>query len=264
MRLICAGVTDVGVARDHNEDNFYLSTIGEPICVVADGMGGHKSGEVASEIAVNTIVQYYRDTIIDQDDEAAIRSGFKWPWRRKKPEDAAERRLVQSLLCANKSIFESAASNELYRGMGTTIVAAYFMESGVYIAHIGDSRGYRLRESNLELLTEDHSLANEYVRMGILSPDDVEHFPYKNVVTRACGLAEEVEVEADFETVQDGDIFLFCSDGLTDCVNDAGIREILMANRNDLDEACAALVDAANRNGGTDNITVILAQTLLA
>lgn len=263
MRLICAGITDVGVARDHNEDDFYLSQGGEPLCVVADGMGGHRSGEVASALAVETIVQYYRDTVIDPEDEAAaVRSRF-WPWRKKKPENSEERRLVQAILCANKAIYDAAERSEGQKGMGTTVVAAYFVEHGLYIAHIGDSRTYRLRRGKLELLTEDHSLANEYVRMGILSPADLEHFPYKNVVTRACGLAEEVEVESAFETSEDGDIYLLCSDGLTDCVTDDDIHRILMTH-DDLDDASAVLVDAANRNGGTDNITVILAQTLLA
>ena len=263
MRLICAGITDVGVARDHNEDDFFLSQGGEPLCVVADGMGGHRSGEVASALAVKTIVTYYQDTVIDPEDEAAVASRFQWPWRRRKPDNAEERRLVQSILCANKAIFDAADKEEIYKGMGTTIVASYFVEKGVYIAHIGDSRAYRLRQGHLELLTEDHSLANEYVRMGILSPADLEHFPYKNVVTRACGLAEEVEVESVFETIEDGDLFLLCSDGLTDCVSDTDIHEILKTHE-DLDDASALLVDAANRNGGTDNITVILAQTLLA
>ena len=115
----------------------------------------------------------------------------------------------------------------------------------------------------LELLTEDHSLANEYVRMGILSPEDLEFFPYKNVVTRACGLSEHVEVDSTFEETDDGDTYLLCSDGLTDCVSDEDIRQILLAHE-DLDDATAALVDAANAGGGTDNITVILARTLLA
>lgn len=262
MRLICAGLTDVGISREHNEDNFYLSQGGEPLCVVADGMGGHKSGEVASGMAVETIVQYYQETVLDPDDEAAVTSRFGL-FKKKKKKNIEEMRLVQSLLCANKMIFESAEQNDLYKGMGTTIVSAYFVEGGVYIAHIGDSRVYRLRDEKLELLTEDHSLANEYVRLGILSPEDLEFFPYKNVVTRACGLQEHVEVESTYEETDDGDIYLLCSDGLTDCVSDEKIRNLLLKYDN-LDEATAALIDAANQGGGTDNITVILAKTLLA
>lgn len=264
MRLICTGITDVGLTRDHNEDNFWLEPDGEALCIVADGMGGHRSGEVASRIAIETIVQHYRDTVIDPDDELAFKSPFSWPFRRKKSSTGnnQEERLVQGLLAANSAIYKSSSENELYKGMGTTIVACYFVDHGVYIAHIGDSRGYRLRNDTLELLTEDHSLANEYVRMGILSPEDLEHFPYKNVITRACGLAAEVEVEVDYEEIQDGDVYLFCSDGLTDCVPDLKIREI-MRSIPDLDACAEALVDAANEGGGTDNITVLLAKTLL-
>jgi protein phosphatase len=263
MRLICAGITDVGVAREHNEDDFYLSADGEPLCVVADGMGGHRCGEVASALAVETIVRYYADTVLDPEDEAAAVGSRFWLFRRRKPEDAEERRLVQAILCANKSIFDTAAAEAGKSGMGTTVVAAYFVESGVVIAHIGDSRAYRLRRGRLELLTEDHSLANEYVRMGILSPEDLDSFPYKNVVTRACGLAADVEVDSTFESVENGDIYLLCSDGLTDCVQDTEIRRILMTHK-DLKGASTELVDAANANGGTDNITVLLAKTRLA
>ena len=264
MRLLCAGLTDVGIARDHNEDNFYLSRAGEPLCVVADGMGGHRSGEVASEVAVKTIVDYYKETVISPEDEAsALGKRFTWPWKRKKDANADEMRLVQSLLCANKAIFEASESNELYKGMGTTVVSAYFVEEGVYVAWIGDSRCYRLRNGELEQISEDHSLANEYVKMGIISKKDLEHFPYKNVVTRACGLASEVEADSLFTPTEDGDIYLLCSDGLSDCINDEKIRTILMAYE-DLDAAAVALVEAANQGGGTDNITVILAKTLLA
>ena len=264
MRLICTGITDVGKARDHNEDNFFLDPNGEPLCIVADGMGGHKSGEVASQIAVETIVEHYKDTVLGPDEEnVSFKSPFSWAFKRSRPENFQEERIVQALLKANSSIFNAASNNELYKGMGTTIVSAYFMEHGVYIAHIGDSRGYRLRDGKLEHLTEDHSLANEYVRMGILAPEDIEHFPYKNVITRACGLAADVEVEVNYEEIRDGDIYLFCSDGLTDCVNDASIRELLLAIP-DLDDCAEALVDAANDGGGTDNITVLLAKTVLA
>ena len=169
MRLVCTGISDVGIAREHNEDDFYLSQEGEPLCVVADGMGGHRSGEVASRMAVETIAQYYRDTLVDEDDDLSFKSPFGGLFKKKKrSEDAEERRLVQSLLKANRNIFESASNDEDYRGMGTTIVAAYFVDEGVYIAHIGDSRAYRFRQGELTLITEDHSLANEYVRMGIL------------------------------------------------------------------------------------------------
>ncbi len=160
---------------------------------------------------------------------------------------------------ANRAVFAAASSNESYRGMGTTIVSGYFTNHGVYLAHIGDSRAYRLRQGKLEQRTEDHSLANEYVRMGILSAEDVEYFPYKNVITRACGLTDEVEVDVHFEELNVGDVFLFCSDGLSDMIPDPEITEIMNAHE-DPEEMCRDLVERANSNGGADNITVVLAR----
>lgn len=257
MRLICAGLTDVGMARDHNEDNFYLAP-DEALCIVADGMGGHKSGEIASHMAIEQIVEYYRRT---SDSEVPVDVPH-WPFRRKKPESREERRLIASMSQANHEIYKAATENEDYRGMGTTLVCCFFVEEGVYIAHIGDSRCYRLRDGKINQLTEDHSLANEYIRMGILRPQDVENFPYKNVITRAVGLAETVEVETHFHEHRDGDIFVLCSDGLSDAVKDDDIARIIVEADGDLEAACRELVTTANRNGGPDNCTVVLAQTL--
>ncbi|MCA9565931.1 MAG: serine/threonine-protein phosphatase, partial [Myxococcales bacterium] len=171
-----------------------------------------------------------------------------------------ERRIVQSVVLANATIFDMASKNEDCRGMGTTLVGAFFLESGAYFVHVGDSRAYRLRDGVLTQLTADHSLANEYVQMGILRPEEVEQFPYRNVITRACGLNDTVEPEVHFQTLQDNDIYLFCSDGLTDPVSDKEIARLLQSS-DDLDEVCQALIDAANAGGGPDNITVVLAHT---
>ncbi len=261
MRVRFAGLTDAGLLRETNEDNFFISDT-EALCVVADGMGGHRSGEVASGIAIETISRYYEDSLVTAEDEAAIRSKLLgWPFKRRRPEHSEERRLVQSVLLANRNIFDHSIENDECRGMGTTVVGAFFLESGAYLIHVGDSRAYRMRNGVLAQLTMDHSLANEYIQMGILRPEEVEHFPYRNVITRACGLNDTVEPEVRFETLQEGDIYLFCSDGLTDPVSDEGIRDLL-SEVDDLDEACRALVDAANAGGGPDNITVVLAQTL--
>lgn len=256
MKLICAGMTDVGSVRDHNEDDFYLSDGNEALCIVADGMGGHSSGEVASAMAIRAIVDYYRKTIPDEtngydkasaDDEEQL--------------DLNKERLTEALKIANKAVFEAASGDEAFDGMGTTIVSGYFTDEGLYMAHIGDSRVYRYSQGNLEQLTPDHSLANEYVRMGILAKEDVEFFPYKNVITRACGLADQVEVDANYEQFGDGDLFIFCSDGLTDMVPDRELRDIL-EKESDLETLCTQLVDRANENGGNDNITVILARVV--
>ena len=256
MKLECVGMTDVGSARDHNEDDFYLSRDDEALCIVADGMGGHRSGEVASAMAIKSMVEYYRETMPEE--------GLNGKEMGAVEDDGTEvdldkRRLVQAIQSANSAVFEAASSNEVYRGMGTTIVSGYFTHRGVYLGHIGDSRAYRYRDGRLEQRTDDHSLANEYVEMGILSADDVEFFPYKNVITRACGLSEEVEVAAHFEEVQDEDIFLFCSDGLTDMVSNGRVAE-LIEEYDDLEELCRMLVQEANENGGEDNVTVVLAR----
>ncbi len=255
MKLICAGVTDVGSVRDHNEDDFYLSDGNEALCIVADGMGGHNSGEVASAMAIRAIVDYYRKTIPDGPNgyEDAAVNGEEL--------DLNKERLTEALQIANKAVFEAASGEKAFDGMGTTIVSGYFTEEGVYMAHIGDSRVYRYRQGQLEQLTPDHSLANEYVRMGILAKEDVEFFPYKNVITRACGLADQVEVDAQFERFGPGDLFIFCSDGLTDMVPDRELCEMLEAE-DDLEKLCEQLVDRANENGGNDNITVILARVI--
>lgn len=251
MKLICAGMTDVGQARDHNEDDFYLSEGKEALCVVADGMGGHRSGEVASAMAIKAMVEYYRETMADVDDSAPVNG--------EDTVDLIQRRLRQAVQKANSAVFTAASESELYRGMGTTIVSGYFTNEGVYMANIGDSRAYRFRDGTLEQRTEDHSLANEYVRMGILAAEDIEYFPYKNVITRACGLTDEVEVDVHFEDVRAGDLFLFCTDGLTDMIRDNRLEEML-AEEDDIEALCKKLVEVANANGGDDNVTLILAK----
>ena len=248
MKLVCAGMTDVGNVREHNEDDFYVSEGEEALCIVADGMGGHRSGEVASALAIKAIVEYYRETMADYHE--AEQSNDASP---------EQHRLTQAVKTANRAVFAAASSNESYRNMGTTIVGGFFTERGVYLAHIGDSRCYRLRGGDLEQRTDDHSLANEYVRMGILSAEDVEYFPYKNVITRACGLTDEVEVDVHYEVLEPGDVYLFCSDGLSDMVSDAEVN-VIMNDCDELDEMCRELVERANANGGADNITVVLAR----
>jgi|SRR5690554_6455186 len=254
MKLICAGMTDVGSTRDHNEDDFYLSDGKEALCVVADGMGGHRSGEVASAMAIKAMVEYYRETMSEDAYSTKAPTGENG-----EEVDLIEYRLREAVLSANAAVFTAASESELYQGMGTTIVLGYFTNEGAYFANIGDSRAYRFRDGKLEQRTEDHSLANEYVRMGILAAEDIEYFPYKNVITRACGLADEVEVDVHFEEMQVDDIFLFCSDGLSDMIKDGQIEQ-LFREEEDLEKLCTRLIEVANENGGEDNITVILAK----
>ncbi len=253
MKLNCVGMTDVGCSRDHNEDDFYLSDGEEALCVVADGMGGHKCGEVASAMVIKTIVEFYRETMDSTHGDSIVDT----PGGRISLDQF---RLFRAIQQANKAVFDVASENENYRGMGTTMVSSFFTENGVYLAHVGDSRAYRFRSGKLEQQTEDHSLANEYVRMGVLSPEDIEHFPYKNVITRACGLTDDVEIEISFREIEAGDLYILCSDGLTDMVNDAELSEVIAGCDDDLEGLCRLLIDRANENGGADNITVILAK----
>lgn len=259
MRVRFAGLSDMGRNRSNNEDNLFISRH-EPICVVADGMGGHKSGEVASEIAVKTFRDMYDTAASDPHLRELLRERAPaWPFKRRQPEHAEERRLVQATLLANELIFDHASSNPDCRGMGTTLVGAFFLESSMYMVHVGDSRAYRVRAGRLERITRDHSLADEYLALGILSRDEAEGFAYKNVITRAMGLHPTVEPEVTSLPVLPGDLYLFCSDGLTDPLTDAQLAAILSRHGTDLDQASRALIDAANAGGGPDNITVILA-----
>jgi len=257
MRLKCAGLTDTGMCRDHNEDSFLVSQT-ESFVIVADGMGGHQSGEVASSMAIQEIKDYYDETI-NQETPIELPD---WPAGKAKPRSREERRIICAMERANRVINKASNEKAEYNGMGTTGVGAYFVEEGVIIAHVGDSRCYRFRNGTLKQMTEDHSLANEYIRSKILKPEDLPSFPYKNVITRAIGLTESVEVEAHFYEHQDGDIYLLCSDGLSDPCKDDQIAEILTKYVDDLPKACRELVIAANQNGGPDNVTVLLAKTV--
>ncbi|MCL2326623.1 MAG: protein phosphatase 2C domain-containing protein, partial [Proteobacteria bacterium] len=176
------------MVRDHNEDNFLVSPT-ESFVVVADGMGGHRSGEVASRMAIDSISEYY-DKTKKQEEPIELEP---WPYGRKKPRSREERRLIASMIDANTLIHKAATENKEYDGMGTTCVGAYFVEEGIIIAHIGDSRCYRFRKGEITQMTEDHSLANEYIRSKILRPEDLPSFPYKNVITRAIGLSDTVD-----------------------------------------------------------------------
>lgn len=259
MRVRFAGLSDMGRTRTNNEDNLFISRH-EPVCIVADGMGGHKSGEVASEIAVKTFRDVYDTAPTDEHLRDLLRERLPaWPFKRRQPEHAEERRLVQTTLLANQLIYDHAAQHPDCRGMGTTLVGGAFLESSMFLIHVGDSRAYRLRGGRLERITRDHSLADEYQALGLLSGDEAAGFAYKNVITRAMGLHPVVEPEVTSLPVMPGDLYLFCSDGLTDPLTDRQIANILGRHGNELGEASKALIEAANAGGGPDNITVILA-----
>jgi PPM family protein phosphatase len=248
LKIEVAGHTDVGRKRSHNEDSFAVFAE-HGLYVVADGMGGHASGEVASRMAIDTLKEFFTHT--DGDPEKT------WPYKMDRSKGYEENRLITGIKLSNLRIFQSAKENPTQRGMGTTLVALFAVEDGVYIAHVGDSRVYRVRNGKISQLTEDHSLLNDYKKMKKLSAEEIESFPHKNVIVRALGMKDTVKVDTRFEQPLEGDIVLLCSDGLAGPVSDEQILEIVMSS-GDIKSAAHRLIDAANDNGGPDNITAVL------
>ncbi|MCY1043396.1 Stp1/IreP family PP2C-type Ser/Thr phosphatase [Corallococcus sp. bb12-1] len=250
MRIEVAGSTHVGMKRNHNEDN-YLVLTEENLVVVADGMGGHSSGEIASRIAVDELGEFFRMTSKDQD--------ATWPFKMDKQRNYDENRLSTGIKLANARIFERATVDTKYKGMGTTIVSVHFADSAVYVGHVGDSRVYFFRGGMLQQVTEDHSLLNDYLKAKKLSPEEIENFPHKNVIVRALGMKEQVQVDVTRVDPLENDVFLLCSDGLSGMVTDAQMQDIL-SRTPELEKACGQLIDLANAAGGNDNVTCVLAR----
>jgi PPM family protein phosphatase len=257
MRLLSAGMTNVGMKRPHNEDN-HLLVVKENLFIVADGMGGHAAGEVASDIAVRAVSEFFSLTSADEEQT--------WPYKEEMGLKYEENRLVASIKLANRRIFEEAQADSAKRSMGTTIVSVLFTNSGAYVGHCGDSRAYRWRTQKIEQLTEDHSVLAEMLKHNQMTKEEQEHFPHKNVILRALGMKETVQVDVSRLEPQTNDIYLLCSDGLSGMVRDEDIEKILTAAQqkdpNDLEAACQVLIDTANANGGTDNVTCILIKCL--
>jgi protein phosphatase len=225
-----ASATHRGLKRRRNEDAHVLAP---PLFAVADGMGGAQAGEVASKLAAAAL----------EDTDSGALSG-------------SER--VKSLIAeANRRVYERSTADPAASGMGTTMTVALVEGNVVTIGHVGDSRAYLVRDGRMEQLTEDHSLVNELMKSGKLSPEEAETHPQRSVITRALGTDPDVDVDAFAMDAQTGDVFLLCSDGLTTMVDDADILELLERHRDDLDRAAKALVSAANRGGGEDNVTVV-------
>jgi protein phosphatase len=248
--VLVAGETNVGMKRTHNEDAFEVID-DERLYIVADGMGGHASGEVASKMAIETLREFFAAT--SQDPEAT------WPYKMDKARSYEENRLITGIKLANLRIHESAQREPRLRGMGTTIVSILVIDDGVLIAHVGDSRVYRLRQGKLDQLTDDHSLLNDYIKMKRLTEEEIANFPHKNVIVRALGMKDMVKVDTRLDPPQPGDIYLLCSDGLCGPVSDQEISEITSSS-NDLKAIGSKLIERANANGGPDNVTVVLAK----
>ncbi|HLX21573.1 MAG TPA: Stp1/IreP family PP2C-type Ser/Thr phosphatase [Gaiellaceae bacterium] len=233
MKIAAAAAeTSVGRKRRHNEDN-YVAVPEQGMFAVADGMGGAQAGEVASRLAAAALE--------DTD-----------PGRLTGPEKVAS--LIQE---ANRRVHERANTDPSTSGMGTTMTVALVEDGGVVIGHVGDSRAYLVRDGGMEQITEDHSLVNELLKSGRLSPEEAEMHPQRSVITRAVGTDPDVDVDSFTVDAQDGDVFLICSDGLTDMVDDDEILETVKRYGSDLDKVTKQLVNEANKGGGEDNITVV-------
>jgi protein phosphatase len=259
LKLESCALTDVGCVREHNEDDhIVLSDHG--VYVVADGMGGHACGEVASRISVQSIAAFYRDADVTR----RLRDIYVKHWNDEGLAQIAgfnEFRLKSAIEYGNLQIYREAATDPALEDMGTTVVGIAFVGSRCYIGHVGDSRAYRFRRGRLVQLTEDHSLANEYLRMRVLRREDLPQFPYKNVIVRALGLQDEVIVDTQARTCRPGDRYLLCSDGLTDLVSDEEIFEVL-AGWSGAELAGRELVHRAIQYGGVDNVTVLIVDAL--
>jgi protein phosphatase len=253
VKVRACGLSDVGLTRAHNEDYFEVDPRNR-LYVVADGMGGHSHGEVAAQIAVHTIHDFIERTS-DRD--------TTWPFAGDSRLARHSNLLKMAVRLAHDRVLSAITQDGSLHGMGTTVVGFLLDDAIAAVAHVGDSRAYRLRRGRLDQLTQDHTWVHEQVVAGFLSQEQARSHPLKNVVTRALGGESDVVVDVREIEVQPGDLYLLCSDGLTGMLGDADIRERLGGEhrgeeRKSLHEICRSLVDEANARGGIDNVTVVL------
>jgi protein phosphatase len=249
MRTRFTGKSDVGLLRDRNEDSFLVFPAYR-FAAVADGMGGHLSGDIASSLAISTLTEFYSNT---------VGPDRTWPFRYDNDLTEEENCVVVGVRLANQNVFSRARRSQNESGMGTTIVAIMFSANAeqVIVGHVGDSRCYRIRDSHITQLTSDHSLVSEVTEIAPwLSEDEVSQLP-SNVITRALGMAPDVVVDLLTTDTRAGDEYLLCSDGLNGMLTDDEILDICTANEN-MDAACEELIARANAAGGNDNTTVVM------
>ncbi|MFO0588560.1 MAG: PP2C family serine/threonine-protein phosphatase [Polyangiaceae bacterium] len=251
MRSRFAGLTDTGLLREHNEDSLLLLPEYR-VCAVADGMGGHRSGDVASQLAVTTLSDFFSIT---------VGRDATWPFPVDPNLSEEENYIVTGLRLANRRIFDRSLRTVADFGMGTTIVSAMFNKTTekITVGHVGDSRCYRIRDGEILQLTRDHSLISDAAHMAPwMTEEEIRQLP-PNVITRALGIREEVLVDILTDETRLGDVYLLCSDGLSGMVTDAEMLDIVTGTRS-LHDICQTLISRANLAGGADNITVVLAR----
>jgi len=249
VRIRYAARTDVGLKRTHNEDYFALIEE-DRLFLVADGMGGHASGDVASKLATEVIGEFY---------ERSRDSETQWPLEYDTERSFAENRMLASIHLANEKIHDASLRNRTQRGMGTTIVAFHLNGDNGYVAHVGDSRCYQIRNGAIIALTRDHSLLEDWKdARPDLTEQEIRDFPHKNVITRALGMRDSVDIELCRFKIEDGDRYLLCSDGLSGMLTDNEICQIVQ--NGDPEEAVSELIESSNRAGGEDNISAMLVE----
>lgn len=253
MKIVSCGITDIGKKRQRNEDSYLVNDkIG--LYIVADGMGGHAGGEFASKIAVSTVEEIIRgedrvksnvptQSYLDANDMSAV-------------EGIEQERLKDAINRAGNMIVRRAFEDPELKGMGTTSTVMFISGDRAYVAHVGDSRAYCVRDGEIIQITEDHSLVHEQLKSGLITEEEAKTHQLKNIITRSVGVQEEVEVDTVVWKIQPGDSYLLCSDGLSNMMQDDEMQEII--SKYDVEQGARELVDLANQRGGEDNITLIL------
>lgn len=238
--MVSGVISDIGKNRDKNQDSYYVSSDKDfPLYLVADGMGGHRSGEVASTMAMEIIK---KEILLSKDDLNKEKKILKT--------------IKESVEKANTKIYLKSIESEECNGMGTTITLAYIFEDKFFIGHVGDSRAYLIRGEEITQITEDHSYVNELLKLGSITVEEAENHPKKNMITRAVGSSSKISMDLIVKNYKKNDILLLCSDGLFNMLNDNEIYEVFNREE-DMQKACEILVDRANENGGLDNITLV-------
>lgn len=238
--MIISALTDVGLVRENNQDSYFMSSdLDFPLFIIADGMGGHKAGEIASTMAIDIVKDFFvknKDKLNDEKNLCDI--------------------IKHSIKKANQEIYNISLESSLYTGMGTTITLAYILDKKLYIGHVGDSRAYFIEKDNIYQITDDHSLVNELIKNGSITPEEGKTHPQRNMITRAVGTSQEIELDIFINEINNDHILLLCSDGLSNMVEDTHILDIVKKEI-DVNNICKKLIIKAKDNGGKDNITVI-------
>ncbi len=238
------GLTDIGLKRERNEDFVYVPADDESIkiFILADGMGGANAGEVASSTAVKTVKNYIKKNFI----------------KIERTKEELEKLIYDSMIEANRVVYNLASTNEEYKGMGTTLIVMLIYRGRIYIGHIGDSRVYRIRQNIFRQLTKDHTYVQSLVKQGAISLEEAKIHPQKNVLVKVLGCEKKIEPDIITKGITKEDILLICSDGLYNMLDDKYIFETIMKNIFDVNVACKKLIEKANHNGGLDNISAII------